>query len=167
MTAYAALYAVLVNVPGLSFLAFGILNLRVADIMLGAIPVFGIAGVLGHTIGVFIGNLSSPFGVIDLLNTIPSFIMAFVVYYVYKHTKNDYTILATTTAYSAVLGVTVGWMLSAPYNIPLTLSILYVFAGNLVMSTAGGWILFKALKQIGIQRLLGTETKTNQGANKP
>ena len=63
---YAALYAVLVNViPGLSF---GVLNLRMADALLGAVPLLGIAGVLGHTLGVFVGNLPSPFGVIDLLN---------------------------------------------------------------------------------------------------
>ena len=160
MAIYAALYAVLVNViPGLSF---GILNLRVADIMLGAVPLLGIAGVLGHTLGVFIGNIPSPFGVIDLLNTIPSFIMAFVVYYVYRCTKNDYTVIVTSIAYSAVLGTTVGWMLSAPTNVPLPLSILYVFAGNLVMSALGGWLLFKALKALGIQRLLGAQT--NYGA---
>jgi uncharacterized membrane protein len=156
MAVYAALYAVLVNaLPGLSF---GPLNLRVADIMLGAVPLLGMAGVLGHTLGVFIGNIPSPLGVIDLLNTIPSFVMAFLVYYAYKRTGNDYAVLLTCIAYSAVLGVTVGWMLSAPFNIPLPLSILYVFAGNLVMSAVGGWLLFKGLKKLGIQRLLGTET---------
>ena len=51
---------------------------------------------------------------IDLLNTIPSFAMSFVVYYVYKQTKNDYTVIGTCVAYSAVLGTTVGWMLSYP-----------------------------------------------------
>jgi uncharacterized membrane protein len=153
MAVYAALYAVLVNaLPGLSF---GPLNLRVADIMLGAVPLLGMAGVFGHTLGVFIGNIPSPLGVIDLLNTIPSFVMAFVIYYVYKCIKKDYTVLLTSVAYSAVLGVTVGWMLSAPFNIPLALSILYVFAGNLVMSAVGGWLLFKGLKKLGIQRLLG------------
>jgi uncharacterized membrane protein len=149
---YAALYAVLVNsIPGLSY---GPLNLRVADAMLGAVPMLGIAGVLGHTIGVFVGNLSSPFGLIDLLNTIPSFAMAFVVYYVFKRTKNDYTVLVTSVAYSAVLGTTVGWMLSAPFNIPLPFSILYVFAGNLIITTLLGWPLFKILKKAGVFRWL-------------
>jgi uncharacterized membrane protein len=160
---YAALYAVLVNsIPGLSF---GPLNLRIADAMLGAVPLLGIAGVLGHTLGVFVGNLPSPLGVIDLLNTVPSFAMAFVVYYIYKHTKNDYTVIGTSIAYSAVLGVTVGWMLSAPFNIPLPLSIIYVFAGNLVMTTLIGWPLFKLLKKAGIQGWF--ETGSTNGANKP
>lgn len=163
MALYAALYAALViAIPGLSY---GPLNLRIADALLGAVPLLGIAGVLGHTLGVFISNIPSPFGFIDLLNTIPSFVMAFVVYYVYKRTKNDYTVIGTCIAYSAVLGTTVGWMLSAPTNIPLPLSILYVFLGNLVVSTAAGWPLFKILKKLGLQRLLGTET--NYGAKKP
>jgi uncharacterized membrane protein len=159
---YAALYAVLVN--AIAGLSFGPLNLRVADAMVGAIPLLGIAGVLGHTLGVFLGNIPSPLGVIDLLNTIPSFAMAFVIYYVYKRTKNDYSVLVTSIAYSAVLGITVGWMLSAPFNIPLPFSILYVFAGNLVVTTVVGWPLFKLLKKVGIQWSLGTET--NNGAKK-
>jgi uncharacterized membrane protein len=52
---YAALYAALVNaLPGLSF---GPLNLRIADSMIAAVPLLGIGGVLGHTLGVFIGNI--------------------------------------------------------------------------------------------------------------
>jgi uncharacterized membrane protein len=161
---YAALYAVLVNaIPGLSF---GPLNLRVADAMIGAVPLLGIAGVLGHTLGVFVGNIPSPYNPFDLLNTIPSFVMAFVVYYIYKRTKNDYTVIGTSVAYSAVLGVTVGWMLSAPFNTPPALMILYVFAGNLVMTVVLGWPLFKLLKKAGIERWVGAETKP-QGAKNP
>ena len=43
--------------------------------------------------------------------------MSFVVYYVYKRTKNDYTVIGTCIAYSAVLGITVGWMLSYLYGL--------------------------------------------------
>ena len=87
--------------------------------MVSAVPLLGVPGVLGHTLGVFIGNIFSPDGLIDLLNTIPSFAMSFVVYYIYKQTKNDYTVIATCLAYSAVLGTTVGWMLSYLYGLPL------------------------------------------------
>ena len=80
--------------------------------MVAAVPLLGIAGVLGHTLGVFVANIFSTAGPFDLLNTIPSFAMSFVVYYVYKKTQNDYTVIGTCIAYSAVLGITVGWMLS-------------------------------------------------------
>jgi hypothetical protein len=88
--------------------------------------------------------------------------MAFVFYYVYKRTKNDYAVLGTCIAYSTVLGITVGWMLSAPYNIPLPISIAYVIAGNLVVTTLIGWPLFKLLKKTGIfQRWFPNQEKPN------
>ncbi len=152
---YAALYAALVI--SLGFMSYGPLNVRLADAMVAAVPILGIAGVLGHTLGVFIANIFSTAGLIDLLNTIPSFIMAFVVYYTYKKTKNDYTVIGTCTAYSAVLGATVGWMLSYLYELPLIETIFYVFLGNLIASVLVGWPLFKGLKKIGLQRWLGTE----------
>ncbi len=162
MAVYAAVYAVLV--VALGFISYGPLNIRIADSMVAAVPLLGIAGVLGHTLGVFIANLFSTLGVIDLLNTIPSFVMAFVVYYVYKRTQNDYSVLLTCMAYSLVLGTTVGWMLSAPFNIPLPLSIAYVAAGNLIASVLIGWPLFKLLKKAGIQRWF--ETQPTNGATK-
>ncbi len=121
-------------------------------------PCLGLAGVLGHTLGVFVSNLFSPLGPIDLLNTIPSFAMSFVVYYVYKRTKNDYTVIGTCVAYSVVLGITVGWMLSYLFNIPLLLSIAYVIIGNIIASVLIGWPLFKMLKRTGVfQRWFGNE----------
>jgi len=145
---YAALYAALVLVlPGLSY---GPLQVRVADSMLAVVPLLGLPGVLGHTLGDFVANLFSPAGPIDLLNTIPSFVMAFVVYYVYKRTGNDYTVIGTCIAYSAVLGTTVGWMLSFLYGYPLLATIAYVILGNIVASVLIGWPLFKVLKKTGV-----------------
>jgi uncharacterized membrane protein len=145
---YAALYAALVVVLG--GISYGPIQVRIADSMLGAVPLLGIPGVLGHTLGVFIGNIFSPEGVLDLLNTIPSFIMSFVVYYVYKKTKNDYTVIGTSVAYSAVLGTTVGWMLSFLYQLPLLLTIMYVAIGNVIATVLIGWPIFKLLKKTGL-----------------
>jgi uncharacterized membrane protein len=151
---YAALYSALVIfLPGLSY---GPLQVRVADALVAVVPLMGLAGVLGHTLGVFVANLFSPVGPVDLLNTIPSFAMAFVVYYVYKKTNNDYTVIGTCLAYSVVLGVTVGWMLSAVYGFPLIETMAYVALGNVIASCLIGWPLFKMLKRTGVfQRWLG------------
>ena len=148
MAIYAALYAALVVVLG--GISYGPIQIRIADSMLAAVPLLGIPGVLGHTLGVFIGNIFSPDGVLDLLNTIPSFVMSFVVYYVYKRTKNDYTVIGTSVAYSAVLGTTVGWMLSYLYALPLLLTIAYVAIGNVVATVLIGWPVFKLLKRTGL-----------------
>jgi uncharacterized membrane protein len=145
---YAALYAALVVVLG--GISYGPIQVRIADSMLAVVPLLGIPGVLGHTLGVFIGNIFSPEGILDLLNTIPSFVMSFVVYYVYKKTKNDYTVVGTSVAYSAVLGTTVGWMLSYLYYLPLLLTIAYVAIGNVIATALIGWPIFKLLKRTGM-----------------
>jgi uncharacterized membrane protein len=152
---YAALYAALV--VALGPFSYGPLQIRVADALLAVIPLLGIAGVLGHTLGVFVANLFSTLGPIDLLNTIPSFVMAFVVYYVYKRAKNDYTVIGTCVAYSIVIGITVGWMLSYVFSLPLLLTIGYVALGNIIASVLIGWPIFKLLNRTGVlQRWLGT-----------
>ena len=152
---YAALYAALV--VALGPFSYGPLQIRVADALLAVIPLLGIAGVLGHTLGVFVANLFSTLGPIDLLNTIPSFVMAFVVYYVYKRAKNDYTVIGTCVAYSIVIGITVGWMLSYVFSLPLLPTIGYVALGNIIASVLIGWPIFKLLKRTGVfQRWLGT-----------
>jgi uncharacterized membrane protein len=155
---YAALYAALVVVLG--GFSYGPVQVRIADSMLATVPLLGIAGVLGHTLGVFVANIFSPLGPIDLLNTVPSFAMSFVVYYVYKRTRNDYTVIGTCLAYSAVLGVTVGSMLSYVLSLPLPATIVYVAVGNIIASVLIGWPLFKLLKRTGVfQRWLGNYEK--------
>ena len=145
---YAALYAALVVVLG--GISYGPVQVRIADTMLAVVPLLGLPGVLGHTLGVFIANVFSPAGLIDLLNTMPSFAMSFVVYYVYKRTKNDYSVIGTCVAYSVVLGVTVGWMLSYVYSLPLLLTMAYVAIGNVIASVLIGWPVFKVLKKTGV-----------------
>jgi uncharacterized membrane protein len=85
-------------------------------------------------------------------------VMAFVVYYVYKKTNNDYTIIGTCIAYSAVLGITVGSMLfflgASEYALLPTM--VYVALGNIIASVLVGWPIFKVLKRTGVfQRWLG------------
>ena len=143
---YAALYAALVVVLGP--FSYGPIQIRIADTMLAAVPLLGLPGVLGHTLGVFTANIFSTVGLIDLLNTIPSFSMSFVIYYVYRQTHNDYSVLGTFIAYSVVIGATVGWMLSAVYQLNLLVTIGYVIIGNIIATVLLGWPLFKVLKRI-------------------
>jgi ABC-type thiamin/hydroxymethylpyrimidine transport system permease subunit len=56
----------------------------------------------------------------------------------------------TCIAYSVVIGITVGTMLSNVLGFPLVLTIAYVTIGNLIASVLVGWPLFKALKKTGI-----------------
>jgi uncharacterized membrane protein len=157
---YAALYATLV--VGLGGISYGPGQVRIADSMIAAVPLLGIAGVLGHTLGVFVSNIFSPAGPLDLLNTVPSFSMSFVVYYVYKKTQNDFTVIGTCMAYSAVLGITVGWMLSYVFGAPMLPTMLYVALGNVIASVLIGWPVFKVLKKSGIFHRLFPITKLSK-----
>jgi uncharacterized membrane protein len=152
MSIYAALYVALVIFSPIP--PYGPLQIRIADSLVAAVPLLGLAGVLGHTLGVLISNIPSPLGPIDLLNAIPSFIMAFMVYYTYKKTNKNYTIIATCSAYSIVLGITVGWMLHYIEGFPLIPTIAYVALGNIIASVLIGWPLFILLKRLGIQKLM-------------
>jgi uncharacterized membrane protein len=158
---YAALYAALVVVLG--GFSYGPVQVRVADSLVAVVPLLGLPGVLGHTLGVFIANMFSTAGLIDLLNTIPSFAMAFVVYFVYKRTQNDYTVIGTCLAYSVVLGVTVGWMLSYVFALPLLPTMAYVAFGNTVASVLVGWPLFKVLKRTGVFQKWHASQKNREG----
>jgi uncharacterized membrane protein len=158
---YAALYAALVVVLG--GFSYGPVQVRVADSLVAVIPLLGLPGVLGHTLGVFIANMFSTVGLIDLVNTIPSFVMSFVVYYVYKRTQNDYTVIGTCIAYSIVLGVTVGWMLSYVLSLPLLPTMAYVAVGNVIASVLIGWPLFKVLKKAGVFQKWRIDPKNQEG----
>jgi len=145
---YSALYVVLSYISPIPI--YGAIQFRIANVLLATIPLLGMAGVFGHTLGVFVVNMSSHLGPIDLLNTLPAFAMAFIVHYVYKHTKNDYTIIGTGIAYSAVLGATVGWMLSYTGNTggaTMLATMAYVTTANIIASVLIGWPVFKILKR--------------------
>lgn len=145
---YGALYVALSYISPIPI--YGAVQFRVANILLATVPLLGIAGVLGHTLGVFIVNTTSFLGPIDLLNTLPAFAMAFIVYYVYKHTKNDYTVIGTCIAYSVVLGATVGWMLNFTGNTggaTMLATMAYVATANIIAIVLIGWPVFKILKR--------------------
>ena len=149
---YAALYAalVVVNLP----LSYGAVQVRLADAMVALIPIFGWAGILGHTVGVFLSNIFSPVGWIDMLNTIPSFVMAVVIWKL-----RNKSVISGTILYSLVLAGTVGAMLSYVYGLPLLATFFYVLIGNLIATTLIGVPLYKAIKKAGVfQRWKGTQT---------
>ncbi len=148
---YAALYSALVIVLGP--FSYGPVQLRVADAMVVLIPIFGWAGILGQAIGVFISNIFSPIGWIDLLNTIPSFIMAVVIWKL-----RNRSVIAGTVLYSIVLAGTVGVMLSYVYGLPLIAEFSYVLIGNLIASTVIGYPIYKAIKKTNLQKWFETGT---------
>ena len=62
---FAALYAIGVTV--LAPISFNVYQVRVADMLLPLSILFGPPAIVGLTLGTFVGNLSSPFGAVDVV----------------------------------------------------------------------------------------------------
>jgi len=139
----AALYAAMVQVfHPISFLQ---INIRVANALLGLVPVIGWPAVLGIPIGVLIGNATSPLGPIDLLSFIPTLAGCYVIYLL---RKRDFLVITGLLIYSAIISAWVSFMLWYVLKLPYLLSFLYVFAGQLLSDVLLGFLLYRALRKI-------------------
>ena len=161
--AYAAMYAVL----ALTFspVSYGVINLRVANVLMGLVPLIGWPAVIGQGLGVFITNqpaLGDPLGPLDLVNVIPSIMFAWIIW----RLRNKSVFLGLTL-YSVALGISVSLVLKATGNLYFGNSVgvgwaavlagISVFVGIFVVTALGGYSLYKALRKLGIvQRRFGT-----------
>ena len=100
VVATAAVYAAMYVVLGVVFspVSYGLINLRVANVLVGLVPLLGWPAIIGQTLGVFITNqsaLGDPLGPIDLINVLPTFVFTWVVWRLRKksvfHRANLYT----------------------------------------------------------------------------
>lgn len=149
---YAAMYVVLA--VAFSPISYGVINLRVANILMGLVPIIGWPAVLGQALGVFIANqpaLGDPLGPVDLINVLPSFVFAWVVWKLRKK-----SVFLGLTLYSIALGISVSYALNYAFNLPLVVEIPQVTAGIFIATAVLGYILYKAVRKSGVlQRRFG------------
>jgi len=129
-------------------ISYGQINLRVANILMGLVPLIGWPAVLGQALGVFIANqpaLGDPLGPIDLINVVPSFVFSFVVWKL-----RDKSVFLGLTLYSVGLGVTVSYALNYAFGLPLWVEIPWVTAGIFVATAVLGYILYRSVKRLGV-----------------
>jgi QueT transporter len=147
---YAAMYVVLVLVFG--FISYGPINIRVANILIGLVPIIGWPAILGQGLGVFIANqpaLGDPLGPIDLLNVVPSVIFSWLIWKLRKK-----SVFLGLTLYSLALGVTVSLALNyvgflgSPYGVYVAFG--YVTVGIFIATAILGYILYNSVKRLGI-----------------
>lgn len=148
--AAAAVYAAMYVALALLFnpISYGVINLRLANILIGLIPLIGWPGVVGQALGVFIANqpaLGDPLGPIDLLNVIPSFAFSFLLWKL-----RNTSVLLGLTLYSVALGVTVSYALSYAFGLPLVVEIPQVTLGIFLATTVLGYVLYKSIKKLGV-----------------
>jgi uncharacterized membrane protein len=143
---YAAMYVVLALV--FNPISYGAINLRVANVLIGLVPIIGWPAVLGQTMGVFIANqpaFGDPLGPIDLINVIPSFIFSFLLWKL-----RNRSVFLGLALYSVALGITVSYALNYAFKLPLLVEIPQVTAGVFVATAVLGYLLFKSVKRLGV-----------------
>ncbi|MDV3278499.1 MAG: QueT transporter family protein [Nitrososphaerales archaeon] len=143
---YAAMYVALVL--AFSPISYGVINLRVANILIGLVPLVGWPAILGQTIGVLIANqpsLGDQLGPIDLINVVPTFVFSWLLWRL-RHVS----VFLGLTLYSLALGVSVSFALSYAFNLPVLVEIPLVTTGIFLATTVLGYLLYGAVKKLGI-----------------
>ncbi|MHA1238858.1 MAG: QueT transporter family protein [Candidatus Odinarchaeia archaeon] len=136
----AALYAALVVF--LAPISFMGIQFRVADVLTGTVPVLGLPAVFGLTLGVFIGNLVSPLGLIDLISAAVTFVCLLAIYLL-----REKSVLAGFTLYTVVISAWVAFMLYYVFSIPFLISFAELLPGVGAANIAGAYILYRILKK--------------------
>ncbi len=133
-------------------LSYGAIQIRVAD-MLSPLPyIMGIESVLALTIGTFIANIFSPFGVWDIaIGTICTFTYTLINYIIGKifgYRKWLLPVIAIID--SAIVGIYIGVLLLGYIFGVGEPSLLFIFvtAGNLVATLPGALIVIPAIRRI-------------------
>lgn len=156
LVATAAVYAAMYAVLALAFnpISYGVVNLRVANILLGLVPLVGWPAILGQALGVFIANqpaFGDPLGPVDLINVIPSVVFAWVMWKLRRR-----SVFLGLTLYSIALGVSVSFALNYAFGLPLVVEIPQVTLGVFLATAVLGYLLYKAVHRLGVlQRRFG------------
>ena len=139
---FAALYAVLVYL--FSPISFYALQFRIAGILRPGIARKWILAV-GYGVGVVVGNLFSPFtGPYELVfMPLMSFLAGSLGYLVARPVKNNYFVAGAVIA--AIISISVSWMLSQLFNLPLFATLPYLFISEQAVCLIGA-IVFKLIE---------------------
>ncbi len=143
---YAAMYVALAML--FSPISYGVVNLRVANVLIGLVPIIGWPAVIGQALGVFIANqpaLGDPLGPIDLINVVPSFLFSWLLWKL-----RGTSVFLGLTIYSVALGTTVSLALNYAFKLPLVVGIPQVTLGIFVATAVLGYIFYRSVERLGV-----------------
>ncbi len=145
----AALYVALTYVSNSLGLAYNAIQFRLSEI-LTVLPVFTPAAIPGLVIGCIIANLSSPFGVIDIIcGSVATLLAAVCTYKLRNVTVKGIPVPATLPPVlfnGLIIGLEI-WYLGDRTPALFFISALEVSAGQLVMCVLIGTVFIKALQR--------------------
>ncbi|MCD6529756.1 QueT transporter family protein [Candidatus Bathyarchaeota archaeon] len=130
-------------------ISFMMVQVRVADALTGLVPVLGVPAVFGIALGVFIGNLYSPLGPIDLLSALPSLLGLWTLYKLRRT-----SVLLGLLSYSLAVSLWVAFILYYITGAPYLIAFIYVFAGVTIASVGLGYLLYRYVSKIEVFKSL-------------
>lgn len=147
----AAIYAVATYFSAAMGLAYGGIQFRISE-ALTILPIFTPAAIPGLIIGCFIGNMGSPFGLVDiLLGTFATAFAALCTYLTRKIKFKGLPLLAFTfpVIFNAIIvGTEVAWFLPEGFSLAgFFISAMQVAVGELVICFGLGIPLYLLIKK--------------------
>jgi hypothetical protein len=140
---YASVYASLTIVLG-SF-SYGLVNLRVANIMLGMVPIVGWPAIVGQALGVSITASVSPLGPADFLNAPAALFFSWLIW-----RMRSLSVFLGLASYSLGLGFTVAETIQYASGTALLLVFPYVVIGIFLMTGLGGYVFYRSIRRSAI-----------------
>jgi len=139
IAAYAVVYVLLT----LSFgnISYGEVNLRLANILLGAVPIIGWPAIFGQTLGVLITASFSPLGPLDFVNVAPALFFSWLIWRL-----RSFSVLTGLTLYSVGLGISVSATIHYVTGAPLIVLLTYVTVGILLTTVVGGYVFYQCVR---------------------
>jgi len=157
--AFAAAYAA--GVTLLAPISFPVFQVRVADILLPLSVLFGPPAVVGLTLGNVVGNLSSPFGIIDVVGgTAANFLATFLAWQIGRRRFTGAWLVSALVEVASITAV-VGTYLAFLIGIPLWLSWAGVFIGETISVGIGGYLLLKGVDRVLRKRSPSLDPETS------
>lgn len=152
----AAVYAALTYAAALAGIAYGNIQFRFSEALtiLSAITPVAIPGL---TVGCFLGNITSPFGLVDIIcGTLATLLAAVLAYYSRKITIKGLPVLSSifpVITNAVIVGLEITFFMPEGFKFSAFLiSALQVGLGEAVMCVGLGLPLWTVLKKIGFNK---------------
>ncbi|MEG0978524.1 MAG: QueT transporter family protein [Oscillospiraceae bacterium] len=154
----AALYAGLTYLSGLLMLSYGAVQFRFSE-ALTILPIFTPAAIPGLAIGCFLGNLGSPFGIVDIVcGTLATLLAALCSRAVRNVKIKGFPVLAPLmpVVFNAlIIGAEIASFSAKGTRWTVFLiSALEVGLGEIVVCYIFGFLLFKAFESSNLEKML-------------
>lgn len=154
----AAIYAGLTYLSSVFGIAYGPIQFRFSE-ALTILPAFSPAAIPGLTIGCFLGNITSPYGLVDIVCGTAATLVAAVLSYLTRKVKfKNLPVLSAlfpVIANAIIVGIEITWFMPEGFKIQAFLiNALQVGLGELVVCYGLGLPLYKFIEKTKLNKHL-------------